>query len=340
MPRVNLIQLRGGTAAAWTSANPVLDAREPGLETDTRKIKYGDGSTAWNSLSYSNGDQKQDALVSGTNIKTINGSSVLGSGDLAVTAAPLTVIAGTDAAVTMLVNRHYELNGSILTADRNYTLPTPTATGDRIRVSLTNGNASYECIIKGNTGITVNGGSAGAEWSRLFIAREYVEFRATDATNWDVWDDGRIECEFVFSPGSNITLTNSTWTAINFTTQENLVGITNSSGVYSIRRSGAYLMGQEYYISNAGSSLSSSTAYALWVAITKNGDTSTGTFLTLVTKEGTGGVTGFVYPSVGQPAVKTLVAGDTIRWSCLQSSGADKRIDALTYNTIFCRELL
>lgn len=107
-------------------------------------------------------------------------------------ATVLTVVAGTNAAVTMLVNRHYELDASILTADRNYTLPTPTATGDRIRVSLTNGNASYECIIKGNTGITVNGGSAGAEWSRLFIAREFAEFRATSATNWDVWDDGRI----------------------------------------------------------------------------------------------------------------------------------------------------
>lgn len=241
MPRVNLIQLRGGTAAAWTAANPVLDAREPGLETDTRKIKYGDGSTAWNSLSYSNGDQKQDAMVSGTNIKTINGSSVLGSGDLAVTAAPLTVIAGTNAAVTMTVNRHYELDASILTADRNYTLPTPTATGDRIRVSLTSGNATYECIIKGNTGITVNGGSAGAEWSRLFIAREYAEFRATDATNWDVWDDGRdyesIELfgiattAFVNAAFTRFTLGGSTGLSSLAGTNEIVV---RRSGIYSV----------------------------------------------------------------------------------------------------------
>ena len=46
------IQLRGGTAAAWTSANPVLAAREIGVETDTLKLKVGDGTTAWSSLSY------------------------------------------------------------------------------------------------------------------------------------------------------------------------------------------------------------------------------------------------------------------------------------------------
>lgn len=45
-------KLRRGTAAAWTSANPVLAAGEPGIETDTKKWKVGDGSTAWNSLGY------------------------------------------------------------------------------------------------------------------------------------------------------------------------------------------------------------------------------------------------------------------------------------------------
>jgi hypothetical protein len=46
------IKLRRDTAANWTSVNPVLASGEPGLETDTLKVKYGDGSTAWNLLSY------------------------------------------------------------------------------------------------------------------------------------------------------------------------------------------------------------------------------------------------------------------------------------------------
>lgn len=47
------IKLRGDTAANWTTNNPVLALREPGVETDTSKIKIGDGVTAWNSLGYS-----------------------------------------------------------------------------------------------------------------------------------------------------------------------------------------------------------------------------------------------------------------------------------------------
>jgi hypothetical protein len=47
------IQLRRGTAAEWTSANPTLAAGELGLETDTASYKIGNGSTAWTSLDYS-----------------------------------------------------------------------------------------------------------------------------------------------------------------------------------------------------------------------------------------------------------------------------------------------
>lgn len=46
------LQLRRDTAANWTATNPILAQGEPGYETDTNKIKYGDGATAWNSLAY------------------------------------------------------------------------------------------------------------------------------------------------------------------------------------------------------------------------------------------------------------------------------------------------
>lgn len=49
------VQLARGTAAEWTAANPILADGEPGVETDTHKIKIGDGVTAWNSLAYSSG---------------------------------------------------------------------------------------------------------------------------------------------------------------------------------------------------------------------------------------------------------------------------------------------
>jgi len=49
------IQIRNGTAAQWTAANPTLAAGEVGIETDTKKQKFGDGTTAWNSLAYAGG---------------------------------------------------------------------------------------------------------------------------------------------------------------------------------------------------------------------------------------------------------------------------------------------
>ena len=46
------IQLRRDTSSNWTTANPTLNSGELGVETNTSKIKLGDGSTAWNSLDY------------------------------------------------------------------------------------------------------------------------------------------------------------------------------------------------------------------------------------------------------------------------------------------------
>lgn len=44
--------MRNGTSATWTNKNSILQLGEVGVETDTRKIKIGDGATAWNSLKY------------------------------------------------------------------------------------------------------------------------------------------------------------------------------------------------------------------------------------------------------------------------------------------------
>lgn len=47
-----VIQFRRDTSVNWTATNPVLAQGELGLETDTTKYKIGNGTTAWNSLSY------------------------------------------------------------------------------------------------------------------------------------------------------------------------------------------------------------------------------------------------------------------------------------------------
>jgi len=66
-----IIQIRRGLAATWTSTNPILAAGEMGVETDTRKMKIGDGSTAWNSLNYFI-KQVDNILTNANTISSVN----------------------------------------------------------------------------------------------------------------------------------------------------------------------------------------------------------------------------------------------------------------------------
>ena len=87
------IQIRRGTAANWTSANPTLAEGELGYETDTGKLKAGDGSTAWTSLSYisgtggSGGDLVDDTTPQLGGDLDVNGNAIVSvsNGDIAIT---------------------------------------------------------------------------------------------------------------------------------------------------------------------------------------------------------------------------------------------------------------
>ena len=81
MPRQRDIQIRNGTAAQWTSANPVLDVGELGVETDTHKLKVGDGTTAWNSLPYDS---------TGAGLSAPGSGMVKSTGSVLATAIPST----------------------------------------------------------------------------------------------------------------------------------------------------------------------------------------------------------------------------------------------------------
>ena len=48
----DLIKTRRDTAAHWAEANPILADGEMGFESDTKRLKIGDGLHAWNSLDY------------------------------------------------------------------------------------------------------------------------------------------------------------------------------------------------------------------------------------------------------------------------------------------------
>lgn len=127
MPAQTVIQPRRGTAAAWTSANPVLAAGEMGFETDTDKYKLGDGTTLWNALPYDGADK---ALVGHTHTasqitdSTATGRSVLTAADAAaartaIGAGTSSLAIGTTGTTAMAGNKTFsfaEITGLIATA--------------------------------------------------------------------------------------------------------------------------------------------------------------------------------------------------------------------------------
>lgn len=68
------IQSRNDTAANWSSVNPVLLKGEIGIEIDTRKMKVGDGTSAWNDLKY----LKDDIVIASANPATTDKDYDLG----------------------------------------------------------------------------------------------------------------------------------------------------------------------------------------------------------------------------------------------------------------------
>lgn len=69
------IKLRRDTSANFTSKNPVLGVGEPAYETDTKKLKIGDGTTAYNSLDYFSSDGGGSTNITATlPLKIVDGA--------------------------------------------------------------------------------------------------------------------------------------------------------------------------------------------------------------------------------------------------------------------------
>ena len=101
----DVIQIRRDTAALWTNSNPTLASGEFGYETDTTKIKIGDGSTAWTSLGYYTlGTLGYAPLASPTFTGAVNASGTLQIAGTTITstAAELNILDGVTATTAEL----------------------------------------------------------------------------------------------------------------------------------------------------------------------------------------------------------------------------------------------
>jgi len=190
------------------------------------------GATVWGSITgtlSSQGDlqsalnAKQDTLVSGTNIKTINGSSVLGSGDLTIIEGiPKTTASGTDT---------YTATVSGVTAYND---------GDAYLIRFTNGNT---------TGATLNINGLGA----------ITLYRNNDGpiVPGDILDGAEMLCVYNSTTPSFQCIGTSPNTLLSYVTNDDTVTITKGQPVYASGGVGDRLKVKLAY--NTGDSTSAQT---------------------------------------------------------------------------------
>ena len=77
-----VIQIKRGTAADWLAANPILAQGELGLETDTNKMKAGNGTSSWFELQYIAGSGGGGGGGAVTSVNSKTGDVVLVKADL------------------------------------------------------------------------------------------------------------------------------------------------------------------------------------------------------------------------------------------------------------------
>jgi hypothetical protein len=209
MAVVTAIQIRRGTAAQWTSANPTLTSGEQGFETDTGKVKIGNGSTAWNSLSYL-GAGTVTSITAGTGL---SGGTITTSGTIAIdtattvdvsTAQTLTNKTLTDPKINLAFNADsgssYTAvltdNGKVVTMDNGsgntFRLPTNASVafpiGTQINVlQIGAGQTTINAVTSGTTTIQSTGASAAAPKLRARYSAATCVKASTDL--WYVFGD-------------------------------------------------------------------------------------------------------------------------------------------------------
>jgi hypothetical protein len=181
MAVVTAIQIRRGTAAQWTSANPTLTAGEQGFETDTGKVKIGNGSTAWNSLGYI-GAGTVTSITAGTGL---SGGTITTTGTIAIdtattvdvsTAQTLTNKTLTDPKINLAFDAETASytavlanNGQVVTMSvgsaNNFSIPTNASVafpiGTQINVlQIGTGQTTIQAVTSGTTSILSTGATA------------------------------------------------------------------------------------------------------------------------------------------------------------------------------------
>jgi hypothetical protein len=207
MPVVTQIQIRRGTAAEWTSTNPTLASGEQGFETDTGKMKIGNGSTAWNSLAYI-GAGTVTSITAGTGL---SGGTITSSGTIAIDSTVAT-LTGTQTLTNKTltdpkINLAFDAetasytavlanNGQVVTMDNasanTFSIPTNASVafpiGTQINVlQIGAGQTTIQAVTSGTTTIQSTGATAAAPKLRVRYSAATCLKAGTDL--WYVFGD-------------------------------------------------------------------------------------------------------------------------------------------------------
>ena len=210
-----LIQFRRGTASEWASANPTLAQGEIGLETDTNRIKIGNGATLWNVLPYyalgANLSELNDVVITSaadgdflrwTGSEWINDAVNLGVdsvGDYIETIIEGTGVTvfgatGESASATISIGQDVATNASVTFA---------TVTASDFFGSLT-GNADTATSLRDQRVISVTGDVSG---TGIFDGSQNVEINTTiNANSVELGTDTTGNYVGTISSGTGVTI--------------------------------------------------------------------------------------------------------------------------------------
>jgi hypothetical protein len=143
----SIIQIRRDTASNWTSANPTLAQGELGIETDTLKVKAGDGTTAWSSASY---------LIDTGGYAAYSDATANFTGSLQKSGSPV---------VTAAYTGDVDITGELIVDSYNETYAAVTSSSNATTVDCEAGNAFSHTLTENTTFTFSNPPTSGTAFS-------------------------------------------------------------------------------------------------------------------------------------------------------------------------------
>lgn len=234
------IQVRRGTAANWIATNPTLSDGEYGWETDTRRMKIGDGATAWNDLLYWVGeDLTTDVIPEGTTNKYFTAARAVGAVLAGFAIGTAAAVSDTDTVIGALEKHEaaFALKADLDGADFTGSIST---TGSINKVTLTAPATGATLTLADNSTLATAGAHA-------------ITFTSTGATTLTLPSTGTLATRAGNETFTNKTISGSLNTLTNIPNAATTATSANTANAIVVRdASGNFSMGPTLTMGTTG----------------------------------------------------------------------------------------